>query len=631
MPFTLLVLALVTVFGLTVMPVVADDPWNPFLERDERPVRKQTAPAPPADARPVLPPMEGRFDPYRNRRDQTAVPENPPAGAYQPYQPPGVAPVGRPGTYAAPLPSNGTTAEAQSTVQRGSLPPVVSSDGRLPDGAWRGLDKAAAERLITSAPRPVSSPVLHDLWLRMLAEPTRDESLQNVRRGALLQSGQFAAAEKVGRKGAMDGKAPSAHGYFTARLDLVMGRNTAGCRRIKQAVASSKDLSKNMRAEAVVLAGYCAVVSGNRSGAALAAELARDAGYKRAFTIGLLDAIASGEPPRIPMPKSTTAVDGLLAGQLRNVRPGFHEAFFARAAPELLAFSAVDRALPPAARLRAAEKAAALNVISPRILANAYRSATPAGAAEDRPNKGPMARAAHFNAAASSDAQFTKTRAVRALLDSARRDRLYPSAARATSPLVAAMRPAEEIGWFAETAVEVLAAGAKYRQAREWVAFAARARTGQETLEHWLALLDIADPNLPPNARGRSLDWLENVARQGRFDSQILHRLAAVLDALNYDVPIPLWNLASRTPQPKEGHLPATGVLAELAAAAKAGHVARTVLYAVHTIGPGPASSAHIIALGDTVRALKRVGLETEARRLAFESLYLSWPRTSGS
>ena len=44
----------------------------------------------------------------------------------------------------------------------------------------------------------------------------------------------------------------------------------------------------------------------------------------------------------------------------------------------------------------------------------------------------------------------------------------------------------------------------------------------------------------------------------------MLHRLVTVLDALDTQVPIPLWEAASRTPQPTDGHLPATGVLAEL-------------------------------------------------------------------
>ena len=34
-----------------------------------------------------------------------------------------------------------------------------------------------------------------------------------------------------------------------------------------------------------------------------------------------------------------------------------------------------------------------------------------------------------------------------------------------------------------------------------------------------------------------------------------------------------------------------------------------------------------MIALGDAIRALKRAGLEADARRLGFEALFAGWPR----
>ena len=40
--------------------------------------------------------------------------------------------------------------------------------------------------------------------------------------------------------------------------------------------------------------------------------------------------------------------------------------------------------------------------------------------------------------------------------------------------------------------------------------------------------------------------------------------LGAPLDALDFQVPVRLWEAASRAPQPTSGYLPPTGVLAEL-------------------------------------------------------------------
>jgi hypothetical protein len=115
--------------------------------------------------------------------------------------------------------------------------------------------------------------------------------------------------------------------------------------------------------------------------------------------------------------------------------------------------------------------------------------------------------------------------------------------------------------------------------------------------------------------------------KKNRFPAPLLHRLATVLDATDVNVPIPLWEAASRTPQPAAGYLPETGVLAQLQEAAKKKDVARTVLLAMRSLGSVEADGAHIIALGDTIRALRRAGLETDARALGVEALMGQWPR----
>jgi hypothetical protein len=38
-----------------------------------------------------------------------------------------------------------------------------------------------------------------------------------------------------------------------------------------------------------------------------------------------------------------------------------------------------------------------------------------------------------------------------------------------------------------------------------------------------------------------------------------------------------------------------------------------------------------VLALGDSIRALKRTGLDIDARRVAVEALYDLWPRTTGN
>ena len=98
--------------------------------------------------------------------------------------------------------------------------------------------------------------------------------------------------------------------------------------------------------------------------------------------------------------------------------------------------------------------------------------------------------------------------------------------------------------------------------------------------------------------------------------------------ALDYLVPIPLWEAANRAPQTNSGYLPETGVLTELQDASKKQEFGRTVLLVMKALGPNGAEDAHLIALGDSIRALKRAGLEPDARRLGLEALLPTWPRT---
>jgi hypothetical protein len=104
-----------------------------------------------------------------------------------------------------------------------------------------------------------------------------------------------------------------------------------------------------------------------------------------------------------------------------------------------------------------------------------------------------------------------------------------------------------------------------------------------------------------------------------------------VLDALDIDVPISVWDAANRASQPASGHLPETGVLAALAQAAEHGDAARAILLVMRALGPAGPEGANLLALGDSLRALRRVGLEADARQLALEALVAVWPRMAAN
>jgi hypothetical protein len=197
----------------------------------------------------------------------------------------------------------------------------------------------------------------------------------------------------------------------------------------------------------------------------------------------------------------------------------------------------------------------------------------------------------------------------------------------AVAPLVQDMQIVPEIGWFAETMIEALIVAQRPDQARRVLEVADRfdRPAGADGLSHWHALIDVATPSATRGAG--HLEALQPLAVRGRFSNDLLHRLATVLDALDVNVPVPLWDAANRAPQPKTGRLPETGVLTDLLDASKKKQIGRTQLLALRALGPEGPEGAHLIALGDAIRGLRRAGLEDDARRIATEALLAGWPR----
>ena len=643
----------------------ASDGWNPFRERDERRARER--PRQP-DAQPDAPPQLQPFDGQRPWRDAPATPGQsygapppgysdgsgrgdpqdgaaPPATGRFGAQPPGFQDAPQPGAGAAsvervdltpiaPLPGAVSGPEVARPVGAGFGARGAGGQGIASGGApemWRGLDAAETAELIRPLDLPPRSPALHGLWVRLMTSDAGggDRRLDALRLEALTRSGLLQAARAIAANASSAGVDPAA-AAVAARLEVLVGDREAGCQRVKDLAADKAALPQPLKGEAVVLAGYCAVAAGNKAAAGLAAELAREERYDGAFTLTLLETIAAGGKvsPR-QLPKRLTPLDWRLAEIAGGLKPGD---VFERADPALLGVLAEPRDGPGDARLTvvAAEAAARLNILSPAALAARYRAAD---VGEGDPLAGErdplLQRARLFRAAERERTPSRVTRLARALIDDARRNGLLLHALAMLDQVVDRLPREPEIGWFAETAIEVMLAAGQYEKARAWAIFAGAVdRSGGGTLQHWRALIDIADPQRASTARGQSLSSVEELALRGRFNADMLHRLATVLDALDYNVPIPLWEAASRTPQPNTGHLPATGVLPKLAEAAKTRAQGRVVLLAMQTLGTTGAEGAHIIALGDAIRALKRAGFETEARRLGLEALFAGWPRT---
>jgi hypothetical protein len=291
----------------------------------------------------------------------------------------------------------------------------------------------------------------------------------------------------------------------------------------------------------------------------------------------------------------------------------------AKASPERQYRLAHDEDIAPEVRLAAAERAASLNIIDGEVLARVYREAAPAVAKQAR--SGPALRARLFATFETAPSAKIRAESISALLASARDQGIEVPIAQALARASAGLMDEPQAASFAETGVRVAALAGDEQSAWAWI------DAGGERLRSWQLLLAASDP-FSPRAEAALAEGVD-LALRGGVSAPLLHRLVTVLDALDYNVPMRLWEAASRTPQPGGGHLPETGVLSDLQAAAKAKDTGRTILLSIRALGPPGAEGAHIIALGDSIRALKSVGLEPHARRIAFEALFASWPRSA--
>jgi hypothetical protein len=628
--------------------VRAEDGWKPFAEKDAARAKK----AAPVDPRPTLPAMDGSTgrpasDPASATGgagggyvgpDSRAADVAPLAGASAKVEREELAPIGGPPSSSGAMPAPA----GRSTV---AIPPAAVPDtGGLPMELWRGLDLAKIEQLFAKLDVPPRSAAMHALWRKLLLTDVTPPATSAAQFNALRAEGLYRSglirdqAELLAK--VAPGNDDAVLTAMRARADIAAGRRDSGCEAAKAASAAKDALPKRLRGEVVVMTGYCAAAEGNAGAAGLAAELAREEGFDAPGTLTILDAVAAGASGKgkVALPKRFDALDMRL---LQLIGPdAITASALERADAAALAAIATDAATEPKVRLAAAEGAARLNAIEPGQLAETYRAMvfSPADMGDALTSKADptLRRALLFKAAEVERTQLKKVRVIRALLDDARRIGLYVPMLRALGPSIANLPKVSEIGWFAETAIEISLAGGNYDSARAWASFASGvdrpggAAAPAASMQHWAALIDIADPQIR-TGRGESLASVEDVALKGRFNADALHRLATVLDALDTNVPIPLWDAANKAPQPAGGHLPETGVLPELQDASKKKEFGRTVLLSLRAIGPNAADGAHIIALGDTIRALKRAGLESEARRVGFEALFAAWPRSASN
>lgn len=526
-----------------------------------------------------------------------------------------------------PAPVDSANLPAAGAVDMGELPPVMSpGGGGLPHQLWSGTTMEEIEGLFGKLDIPPRSAALHGLWRRLLT--TAGESPAGgrtpnhflaLRIDGLYRSGLLQEANAV-LGGGTDGHDDPMLLTARARAELGLGETDAACATMKRVRLANTEMPKRVRNDALLVSAYCVSKDKNPDHAGLAAEVARDQGVESAVALAVMDSIAETKTPKIPKSAKVSLIDYKF---LSLLGPAMTGRVLAQANPDVLVAIASDSAATEDARLAAAEQAARLNAVDAQGLGRIYKSVEfdPGfmQAPDSAPVDGAERRALFYQTALAQSEPRRRLELSRQLLVGAGRDDLYLPMAQLVAWLIGDVQPSPDMAWFGETAIEAFCAAENYELAMRWA-------LSSGDLMHWLPIIDIADAgnNVP---HGSSLRYAEDLIQAGALSPDTVERLATVLDALDYNVPISIWDAAQRAPKTGKGHLPETGVLSQLQDAARQQSYGKTILLAMVTLGPDGGDGAHLLSLGDTIRALKAAGLEADARRLAFEALFSSWPR----
>ena len=463
--------------------------------------------------------------------------------------------------------------------------------------------------------------VLHQLWRRMLlssatppAGAPKDDHFVALRLEALIARGCWATWTRGHSRPSAPGPADQACGEEgiglgrregAARRSRPWPRRAPGCPAASRVRRKCRGLLRCRRRRA--------------QAAGLAAEPCARGRHRGRAAAGGAGGLATGSKPKLRLPKRVLLLDYRF---LELLGPVDATQVLDKAEPALLAVLAADAQTdarltspPPRRRCGSMPCRPRPGPDLPRQLSRGQPADPPPSERSAAAARAAISRRSSFARAGAAGALGLRASARRcAALGHAHADRAHAGAAAWTCGRRRSWRVS------AETAVEIALAAGEFEPGPA---------VGRDiaALQHWLALIDIADPEraaaalaVPGGRRGPG--------GTGPASVETLHRLATVLDALDIDVPVPLWDAASRTPQPAGGYLPETGVLADLASPPSASEVRRAPsCWSCARWGRTARRAPTSWRSATPSAALKRIGLEADARRLASRRCCRCWPR----
>jgi hypothetical protein len=505
------------------------------------------------------------------------------------------------------------------------------SSGGLPLDMWRGTDRAFVERLLPALPVVPESPALRSLARRLLLSSAEAPA------GAAERNLMAVRAERLMALGDLEGAAEllalipeSQLDATTARLRLeaawLAGEGDRACADVPALI---QRFDRDVYLQKALI--FCQAKAGQTDEAALGLDLLReqgDAGDTAFFE--LVDVLTGAR--KTANVEALAEPRGLHLAMLEAGGQQLPEGAADPMDPGLLAIRLAE-AKDGAEKLSATERAVGLGLVEPAALVRLYReeAATPeeiAGAMDAAPDS-PHARAVLYKAAEQATVPTARAALIRKALRSAPRDGSYGIAARVYLPLVEELQPNAGNAAFAGEAGRALYLGGRYELAAAWLemarAEAERNPDAAASVPVLLLMSRIAGGAEPLVWDGKAIAaWRQAQSSAGDGEADLrAARLFAIFEGLGEPIGA-AWQVLGDPAAPNAEPLPYPALWFAAGDAAAGGRVGETVMLALFILGPDGPGGAHPVALGRALSALRQVGLEAEARSIAFEAALAS-------
>jgi len=510
-----------------------------------------------------------------------------------------------------------------ATDYGGTLEP---NDGGLGYDMWAGTDRALVEQLLPQVPIQPLSPAMRDLARRLLLSTadapagTANRNLMAIRAERLAKLGNAKDIADFLELVRSDDFDPA-----LARLQvdalLLAGRRDEACIATRSHLALFDSDVYLQKAFA-----FCQMVAGERIPGMLAADLLFEQGVEDPVFYDLMAALDGASGIAITtLPEPSALYLAML--DAAGMSPPADLATSGN--PLILGALARNDTLDPELRLVVAEQAAARGAYPVVELVKLYRAVEVDPAERDAIMDNavgviaPRQRALLYQQALFATDSGVRARYLQRSLNLAREHGGYMLTAEVLLPLIAEVVPAPQLTWFAADAGRALFVMKRYEQASAWFAVVRRteavdpvAAAALPTLWLYARIAGGADP-MAWDASSLA-EWRATQSAEDEMDGMDALRIYAVFDGLGEtignaaDLPVATGDVAQ---------IPNPSLFFNLAEAAASNKRGETVMLALINLGEGGPGQVNPIVLSRVLSSLRTVGLNAEARALAFEAI----------